>query len=359
MMETQMSGHSVVWSALRVLGALALPLLIGLWGAGSAMAQQQDTQAQRQEVQPGNNAPTWREVRKEGQEHYTSIKGRETGVLIQTLGETWREVRNGWIVPLIAWAIVAAVAVLALFHLIHGPIRLEGRLTGRLIRRFTDVQRIAHWGMAISFCILAVSGLIMLLGKHVLLPVIGHALFGWLADIGKLAHNFVGPIFAISVVLMIVVFIRDLLPGSGDLAWIMKAGGAFEGKHMPVGKHHAGHKLWFWGSIVVLSTIISASGLVIDFPTFDQTRAVMITVLVIHSVAAGLLMALSLTHIYMGTKGVVGAYEGMRYGYVDETYAQEHHVHWYNDVKSGKVKTETAQGSPEAPQGLHGVGEPT
>ena len=453
----------------RVLPALVLPLLLA-FGGGAALAQQdmrvqQDTQAQRQQVQPGNNAPVLRDVRKEGQEHYTSVKGRETGVLIQTLGETWRELRNGWIVPIAGWLLVAAACVLGLFHWFHGPITLEGKPTGRLIKRFTDVQRVAHWSLAISFCILAVTGLIMFVGKFVLLPVIGHTLFSWLGEISKTLHNFIGPVFAASVLLMIVVFVKDSLPAKGDLKWLLRAGGAFEGKptgrlirrfsdvqrvahwslaisfcilavtglvmmvgkfvllpvightlfswlgeisknlhnfvgpvfaasvllmivvfvkhslpakgdlkwllraggafegkHMPVGKHHAGHKVWFWASVVLMSTIISASGLVMDFPTFDQTRYVMIVVNVIHSVAAGILMALSLTHLYMGTVGVEGAYEGMRYGYVDETYAKEHHVYWYDDIKAGKIKVETAQGTPQAPQAapaLHGVGETT
>ena len=87
-----MGAYSIFWSAARLLLALVLPLLLA-FGGGAALAQQ-ETQAQRQQVQPGNNAPVWREVSKEGQEHYTSIKGRETGVLIQSLGETWRELRN-------------------------------------------------------------------------------------------------------------------------------------------------------------------------------------------------------------------------------------------------------------------------
>ena len=346
----------------RVLLALMVPLALS---GGAALAQQEaqaparETQAQRAQSQPGNNAPVWRDVRQEGQEHYTSVKGRETGVLIQTLGETWRELRNGWIVPAAGWLIVAAALVLAIFHWWHGPVALEGKPTGRLIRRFSPVQRVAHWSLAISFCILAVSGLVMMVGKFVLLPVIGHTLFAWLAEVAKALHNFVGLVFCASVVLMIALFVRDTLPGRGDLAWILRAGGAFEGKHMPTGKHHAGHKIWFWGAVVVMSSIISVSGLVMDFPVFGQTRAVMIVVNVVHAVAAGLLMALSLTHIYMGTIGVPGAYEGMRHGYVDETYAKEHHRYWYEDVKSGKVKVETAEGKPEAPQMLQGVGETT
>src|ERR1035437_8555505 len=139
MKEGHMGAYSVLSSWLgRLLLALVLPLLVTL-GGGAALAQQ-ETQAQRQQVQPGNNAPVWREVRKEGKEHFTSIKGRETGVLMQTLGETWRELRNGWIVPMAGWLFVAFACVLALYYWLHGPSKLRAKLTGRLIERFTSVE---------------------------------------------------------------------------------------------------------------------------------------------------------------------------------------------------------------------------
>ena len=42
-------------------------------------------QARRQQVQPGNNSPVWREVRSE-KSHYTTDRGPEAGVLIQSGG---------------------------------------------------------------------------------------------------------------------------------------------------------------------------------------------------------------------------------------------------------------------------------
>jgi formate dehydrogenase subunit gamma len=45
---------------------------------------------------------------------------------------------------------------------------------------------------------------------------------------------------------------------------------------------------------------------------------------------------MTLAHIYLGTIGTEGALQGMREGYVDETWAKEHHELWYNDVKAGK-----------------------
>ena len=34
--------------------------------------------------------------------------------------------------------------------------------------------------------------------------------------------------------------------------------------------------------------------------------------------------------------GLEGSYQAMRTGYVDETWAKEHHEYWYDEMKSGK-----------------------
>jgi formate dehydrogenase subunit gamma len=54
---------------------------------------------------------------------------------------------------------------------------------------------------------------------------------------------------------------------------------------------------------------------------------------------ATLFMLGALAHIYMGTLGMAGAYRAMSDGYVDETWAKEHHLYWYEDVKAGKIPT--------------------
>ena len=332
----------------------ALTFALALSLGGTSVAQQQgETQAQRTQSQPGNNAPVWRDVRKEGQEHYTSVKGRETGVLVQTYGETWRQLRNAWITPIGGWLVALVAAVIGLFHWRKGAIMLHDKPSGRLIERFTAMERYAHWTMGISFAILGVTGLIMFVGKYVLLPVIGYTLFAWLTQLSKHLHNFVGPLFALSLLVFIVMFIRDNLPRAYDFGWFASAGGMFGGKHVPSGRFNAGEKVWFWAGVVVLSLIVSASGFVLNFPNFDQVRAIMIEANVVHAVTACAVTALSLGHIYMGTIGVEGAYESMRYGYVDEAWAKEHHELWYNDVKTGKVKAATATGVPVSPQTQH------
>ncbi|MCX7142170.1 MAG: formate dehydrogenase subunit gamma [Proteobacteria bacterium] len=301
----------------------------------AAESRAAESQAQRQQVQPGNNAPTWREARS-GKEEYTSVKGRETGVLIQNDGQTWRKLRNGPIMFYGGWAVVLMLIVLGVFYKVNGPIGLHSAPAGKMIERFSAFERIAHWAMAISFCILGVSGLVMLFGKFLLLPLIGHTLFGWLATLGKNLHNFVGPIFMFSVLVFIVTFIRDNLPRLYDFIWLVKGGGVLTHEVVPCGRFNAGEKIWFWGGVIGLGMISSASGLVLDFPNFDQPRWVMMIANVVHTVAALWYIVWALTHMYLGTAGTTGAYDGMRNGYVDETWAKEHAQYWYEDVKAGR-----------------------
>jgi formate dehydrogenase subunit gamma len=339
--------------------AFALPLAAAAQGQDDAAKRQ----AERQITQPGNNAPVWRDVRS-GEPAYTSIKGQETNVLIQptlqlpgqprvTGGEAWRLFRNGVITPIAGWLLAGVVVLIGAFYAWKGPVKVHDKQTGRLIERFTPVQRYTHWVVGISFAILAITGVIILLGKHVLLPVIGYTLFAWLTSLSKNLHNFVGPIFVISLPVFIVLFLKDNLPKSYDFKWFRSFGGMFGGKHVPSGKFNGGEKVWFWAGVVVLSLVVCVTGLILNFPNFDQVRAVMIQANIIHAIAAIGVVAMSLGHMYLGTIGVEGAYRAMRNGYVDEAWAKEHHQHWYEDVKSGRIKAGTATGTPESAQVQH------
>jgi formate dehydrogenase subunit gamma len=58
---------------------------------------------------------------------------------------------------------------------------------------------------------------------------------------------------------------------------------------------------------------------------------------IIHAIGALGLTAVALGHIYIGTIGTEGAIEGMATGYVDETWAKEHHNLWYEEVKDQAI----------------------
>jgi formate dehydrogenase subunit gamma len=347
---------------MKTLPAILLAAVCAVsWGPVSGQSDVQE-QRERQVTQPGNNAPVWREVQS-GTPNYSAAQGREMDVLIQppaqfpgqerstTAGEAWRQFRNG---PVTFYGgglvLLVALAILG-FYAWKGPVKVRGRPTGRLIHRFNAVERAVHWSTAISFCLLGLSGLLMLFGKHLLLPLIGYTLFAWLTLLAKNLHNFVAPLFIVSIVATLTLFIKDNLPQLYDLRWFARAWAVMaRGEHVPSGRFNAGEKGWFWFGVVGLSILVSWSGLVLLFPNFDQTRAVMQDAWAVHAVAALVYIALSLGHIYLGTIGLEGSYRAMRTGYVDETWAKEHHEYWYDEVKS------TAGAADKREKAHHGPG---
>ena len=321
--------------------------------------------AARGAVQPGNNAPLWRAVGA-GSQGFSSLPLRdapEAGILIQpfvqypgsrltTAGEAWRQVRNNWIIPYGGALLLIVLGAVALFYWGKGSIGLHGAETGRRIERFTLFERSAHWTNAITFCVLAISGLVMAFGKVFLLPVIGSTLFGWLAYALKNLHNFAGPVFAVSLTIIFLTFVRDNLPGKGDLTWLLKGGGLFSGKEVASHRFNAGEKVLFWAGVLLLGATVVGSGLVLDMliPGLIYERGSMQIAMMIHGVASILMMALFIGHIYMGTLGMRGAFQAMKTGQVDETWAKEHHEYWYDDVKAGKIPAQrSAERSPAGP----------
>jgi formate dehydrogenase subunit gamma len=333
-------------------------------GADTDPKYKDQTNAERGQVQPGNNAPMWRQVG-EGVTGYSSLplsQAPEAGNLIQKFvqypgsrltnaGEAWRQVRNQYLIPYGGSLLLIALGAIALFFWRKGTIELHGQETGRKIERFTPFERSAHWANAIAFCALAVSGIVMAFGKFFILPVIGTALFGWLTYALKNIHNFAGPLFAVSLVIVIVTFVRDNIPSRDDLNWILKGGGLFSGTEVPSHRFNAGEKILFWSGVFFLGLIVVASGLVLDklIPGLVYERATMQISHMVHAAATFLMMAMFLGHIYMGTIGMRGAYSAMREGYVDETWAKEHHELWYNDIRAGKIPAQRSTPITPAP----------
>lgn len=384
---------------IRSLGA-ALALAVSLVGAGQALSQSvappagaasagvqsqnifdvrpdasadpayaAQTNGERAKVQPGNNAPMWRQVGSgvAGHSSLPTTQAPEAGVLIQPFvqypgsrltnaGQAWREVRNRWIIPYGGALLLIVVGALALFYWRKGSFLLHNKVTGREIERFTAFERAAHWSNAIAFTLLAVSGLVIAFGKFFLEPVIGTTVFGWLAYVLKTVHNFAGPLFAVSLVVVILTFVRDNVPAKGDLAWLLKGGGLLSGESVRSHRFNAGEKVVFWGGVFVLGLVVVGSGLVMDqlVPSLVYLRGTMQVAHMVHAVAAVLMMAMFLFHIYLGTIGMEGAYKGMRTGYVDEAWAKEHHEDWYDDIKAGRIPAQ--RGATVAPkQALEGL----
>jgi len=313
----------------------------------------QQSNAERASVQPGNNAPMWRQVGN-GVTGYSSLpksQAPEAGNLIQpfvqypgsrvtTAGEAWRQVRNNWLIPYGGSLLIIVILALAFVYFAKGPMKTTLPATGRKIERFTPFERAAHWSNAIAFVALGVSGVVIAYGQFFLLPILGGTLFGWLAYALKNLHNFAGPLFAVSMVVVFFTFLKDNWPEKGDWQWVLKGGGMLGGGHAPpTNRFNPGSKAIFWGGVFFLGLLIIASGLVMDMivPGLIYERATMQIAHMVHAVTGVLILAMFLAHAYLGSVGMDGAYEGMRHGYVDEAWAKEHHEYWYDDVKSGKI----------------------
>lgn len=338
--------------------------------ASSEPGYMEQNNAQRNAVQPGNSAPMWRDVQR-GMEGFSSLpksQAPEAGVLIQaqaqypgtrrtTAGEAWRQVRNNWIIPYGGALLLISLLALVIFWFTRGQLGHQPAVGGggRRIERFTPFERAAHWTNAIAFVVLAVSGLIMAFGKFFLLPLIGGTLFGYFTYILKNLHNFAGPLFTVSLVVVILTFIRDELPRRGDLGWLLKLGGVFKksGEEPPTHRFNAGEKVVFWIGVFVLGLIVVASGLVLDklIPNVVYERATMQVAHMVHAVAAVLMMCITALHIYLGTVGMRGAYDAMRHGYVDEAWAREHHAYWHEDIAAGKIPAQRSKQTPTTVDG--------
>ena len=274
---------------------------------------------------------------------------RYPGTRFVTAGEAWRQVRNHWLVPYGGALLLISLAALAILYFARGPLGHEPAVGGggRRIERFTPFERAAHWANAIAFVLLAISGIVMGFGKFFLLPVMGQTLFGYFTYILKNVHNFAGPLFAVSLVIIIVTFFKDELPRRGDLRWLLNPGAVLgrNREEPPSHRFNAGEKVVFWLGVVVLGVIVVGSGLVLDklVPNVPYERSTMQVSHMIHISAAVLMMCLTALHIYLGTVGMRGAYRVMREGYVDEAWAQEHHRYWYEDIKAGRIPAQRSK----------------
>lgn len=315
---------AVAVTALVVLFAALLLPLTGLFLA------QDDAVAQAvAEQQTNPRADYWRTVRG-GMEGYTAVRGQETNVLIQSGGQDWREIRNGPVITYGGWFLAAVVLGIALFYAIRGQIKLEYGRAGQKILRWTAGERLMHWYTAVLFILLAITGLSLLLGREVLIPLIGRGPFAAYAEVAKTAHNFLGPLFIVGILMEIVYWMRFNIFRKQDWEWFRRGGGIIGKSHPSAGKFNGGEKVWFW-VVFWVGLTVSITGLILDFPNFGQTRETMQLANLIHAIGAVIIIAFALGHIYIGTIGTEGALEGMTRGYVDVNWAKQHHDAWYEE----------------------------
>lgn len=291
-------------------------------------------------VPPNPGTQLWRDFRA-AVAGTTQARGVDAGVLINDAGQEWRDYRVRRLVPYSAFVLGGMVGLFALYFLIRGRIRVEDGPSGKVIERSTRAERWIHWYIAVVFSVLGLTGLILLYGRWVLIPLLGPEGFSVTALVCKSVHNYGGLLFVLAVPLAFFAFLKDsLFKLRVDLGWFLRAGGYLGGPHPHSEKLNAGQKSWYWLAMIT-GVVLCVTGLILDFPNFEQGRELMQDAHLLHTVAAIAVLAFFVVHLYLATVGVQGAFQAMTSGYVDANWARQHHDLWYAQAeRDGKVMDE-------------------
>jgi formate dehydrogenase subunit gamma len=309
----------------QILASLMFLALLGV--ALQAHAQRTDPNAPVEDPDAGAVKETTLLHQHPRIEGRIDIPDKRARVLEQPAGRAWvhfHEVTLRWLGTI---AILGMIGILALAYWVVGRIRISAGRSGKKVKRFNPFERFSHWLTAVSFVVLALTGLNITFGKVLLLPLIGGEAFSTLSQGAKYAHNFVGFSFMAGLVLIVTLWLKDNIPKKIDLEWLKQGGGFIKSKHAPAGRFNAGEKAVFWLALSA-GAAVAVSGLTLLFPFYGTNIASMHFAQIIHAIVAVLFIALIIAHIYIGTVGMEGAFEAMGTGEVDLNWAKEHHDHW-------------------------------
>jgi formate dehydrogenase subunit gamma len=307
------------------IGAWALLLLVGLAAPVQAQQAVNPTASSVKEQQ------LFQELNRiQGR---VSIPDKRSGVLEQPAGRDWRNFRDVTLRWIGGIAILGMLALLVIFYLVRGMVKIEGGRSGRTIVRFNAFERAVHWMTASCFIVLAISGLNITFGRPLLLPLIGLEAFSDWSQWAKYAHNYLSFPFTIGVVLIFLMWVGGNIPNKVDVDWIRRGGGIVGDDHPPAYRFNAGQKLIYW-IVVIGGGAVAVTGYLLMFPFYASGIEGMQIAQVVHSVVAVLFVAAMLGHIYIGTVGMQGAFEAMGSGTVDVNWAKAHHSLWFEQQKA-------------------------
>lgn len=308
------------------------------------VAVAQDTEQTQQWTETNPRSEVWRQAR-QANEGVSVIQGPGANVLMTSSGETFRQIRNGPISTYTPWYLALMLGAVGLFFIISGGGEKLGNASGKRVPRWSSFDIALHWFVAILFLVLAITGLSLLFGRAVLIPLLGPEGFAAWALASKNIHNYGGAFFVVGVALMIIAWMRFNIPNKVDVQWFLK-GGMF-GKHAPAGKMNGGEKAWFWLNVGA-GIVVSATGIMMINPQIFESRELFQLNLIIHAIVAIIWLGASFGHMYMATLGAPGSIEGMVKGHVSKEWAEVHHDLWYDDVKHQEFDDKDAS-RPEAP----------
>ncbi|SAL73054.1 formate dehydrogenase, cytochrome b556 (FDO) subunit [Caballeronia peredens] len=200
----------------------------------------------------------------------------------------------------------------------------------RLIQRYTPNERSNHWITAITFVLLALSGLAMF-----------HPSMSWLYAIfgggqwTRILHPFVGCVMFLSFMILALRFWHHNYLDRNDVQWMKQIDDVLanrEDRLPEIGKYNAGQKLLFFVMVASL-VLLLLSGIVIwrRYFAFYFPITVIRIASVVHAATAFVLIVSIIVHIYaaLWIKGSIGA---MTRGTVTYGWARKHHPRWFRET---------------------------
>jgi formate dehydrogenase subunit gamma len=203
-----------------------------------------------------------------------------------------------------------------------------------LIERYPAEQRINHWVIALTFILLAVSGLALF-----------HPSLFWLTNLlgggpwTRILHPFIGVVMFLSFAALALKLWHHNRLTDNDRAWLRQWRNVMsnrEDKLPEVGRYNGGQKALFWVMLVCMAVLL-VSGIVIWQPYFTPSFSIVIVRIaaLLHALAAFVLILGVIVHIYAAL-WVRGTVRAMTRGTVTRAWARKHHPAWYREVSGDR-----------------------
>ena len=302
-----------------------------------------------------SNADVYRGIRYNEVDINVSNSSAAAEVLVQDGGMSWLLTRDNQIRSYAGFGIGGILVALVAFYFIKGRMVIEGGPSGQTIERFKAFERFGHWCLAGSFVMLAITGLLLLFGRAVIIPIFGHQANSVLATFSIWVHNNIAWVFMLSLVAIFFMWVKHNIPNKLDWDWLKQGGGIIGNAHPSAKKFNAGQKIIFWMTIL-LGASVSMSGLSLLFPfelpmfakTFNVINSLtglglntellpheeMQLAHLWHAIVATTMIIAIIAHIYIGSVGMEGAFDAMGSGQVDLEWARQHHDLWVEEEMS-------------------------
>lgn len=267
-------------------------------------------------------------------------EGRITNILgygkegSTNLGPLFTLLQSQYFGPVFLAIIIGVPAVFLAHYLIVGPkVFPHG---GKKIKIFSLFNRSIHQIAAISFIVIVPTGIVMVFGSF-----FGGGTFVRLC---KDLHGLFTIPFAIVVIPMFLMWVKEAIPNTDDIKWMMILGGYLsqEKRPIPAGKFNAGQKMWFWIATLGGLTMV-VTGAMMYLLDFDMRMLTSMTGLsqidllrlaaILHNVVGFAVLALFITHVYMSLFAIKGAVHSIIDGHMEEEEVKILHSSYYKQLK--------------------------